>query len=188
MIALLFDTETTGLPAHPSARMEVQPYIVEWGGVLVDGDLEVFQELDVIIKPGKVVKGNKRLLDWAGIERISGLTRAELEAAPTFAEVVEQIRLMFAAADVLVAHNLPFDKTLMELELERLGITDWPWPERNVCTVQEHAEEWGRRPKLTELYEYYTATKLDQKHRALDDVMALLTVCIESGVLECSPN
>jgi hypothetical protein len=33
------------------------------------------------------------------------------------------------------------------------------------------------------LYEHYMGEKLDQKHRALDDVMALVAVARASGVL-----
>ena len=83
-----------------------------------------------------------------------------------------------------LADHLPFDHNLMELELARCGERNWPWPRHNVCTVQEHAEEWGRRPKLLELYQHYTGEPLAQSHRALEDVMALVKVCELSGVLE----
>jgi len=52
-----------------------------------------------------------------------------------------------------------------------------------LCTVQEHAEEWGFRPKLTQLYEHYTGEALQQTHRALDDVRGLVVVCKAAGVL-----
>jgi DNA polymerase III epsilon subunit-like protein len=173
MIALIFDTETTGIPLHPRARK--QPRIIEWGGMLVDADGSMLRELDVIIDPEEPLE--------AIITKITGLTDEALAGQPKFAEVAPQLREMFAAAGAVVAHNLPFDSTMMELELDRAGITDWPWPARRICTVQEHAEEWGRRPKLLELYEHYMGEKLDQKHRALDDVVALAAVARASKVL-----
>jgi DNA polymerase-3 subunit alpha (Gram-positive type) len=175
MLHLIFDTETTGLPKHPRAKSSVQPRIIEWGGVLVDGKARVVDQLNIIINPGVPLE--------AIITKITGLADEDLRDEPPFAAVADQLRPFFAQADVMIAHNLPFDSRLMELDLERAGITDWPWPRGRVCTVQEHAEEFGYRPKLTELYEHYTGDKLDQKHRAIDDVRALAEVCRLAGVL-----
>lgn len=175
MITLVFDTETTGIPKHPDAKDEVQPRIIEFGGVLVTETGEVLDEIDILINPQQPLE--------AIITKITGLTDEDLASQPTFAECAAQIRTFFERADVMLAHNLPFDSTLMELDLKRAGIKDWPWPKHSICTVQEHAEEWGRRPKLLELYEHYFGEPLDQKHRALDDVHALAKVCVASGVL-----
>lgn len=177
MIALIFDTETTGIPKHPRAKDSVQPRVIEWGGALYDSAAKaVVREHHVIINP-------KQPLEEI-ITKITGLTDDDLADQPEFREVLGPLREMFSAADALVAHNLPFDHTMMELELARCGEREWPWPRYNVCTVQEHAEEWGRRPKLLELYQHYTGEPLAQTHRALDDVMALVRVCELSGVLE----
>lgn len=176
MIHLIFDTETTGLILHPAAKDELQPRIIEWGGLLVDEHGTELKELNVLINPGRPLS--------ADITRITGLTDADLADQPPFSAVAGQLKEMFAEADVLIAHNLPFDHTMMELDLRRARMLEsWPWPKLNVCTVQEHAEEWGHRPKLTELYEYYTGHPLAQSHRAIDDVRALKTVCIAAGVL-----
>ena len=175
MIALIFDTETTGLPKHPNAKDTVQPRIIEWGGVLADQDGHILDQLDILINPGQKLE--------AIITKITGLTDEDLAGEPGFKTRAPDIRALFAQADVLVAHNLPFDHGLMGMELKRAGIVDWPWPRRMICTVQEHAEEWGYRPKLLELYEHYMGKPLSQKHRALDDVLALVEVCNASGVL-----
>ena len=190
MISLVFDTETTGIPRHPNAKDKVQPSMIEFGGALVDETGEIVDEINLLIKPREVnpAKGKKlgfhELLNWEGIQRITGLTEEEFDDAPSFAEAVEQIRPFFARANRLIAHNLPFDKTILELDLARTGVTDWPWPSVQICTVQEHAEAWGRRPKLIELYHHYTGEPLAQTHRALDDVHALITVCKLAGTLK----
>lgn len=176
MTALIFDTETTGIPKHPAAKDEVQPRIIEWGGVLVNEHGEVLDELDVLINPGQPLPDE--------IIKITGLTDEDLVDQPRFSALAETLRPMFAAADLLIAHNLPFDRTMMELDLARAGITDWPWPPRNVCTVQEHAEEWGYRPNLKKLYQWYFNEPLAQKHRALDDVHALARIAIAAGVVK----
>lgn len=176
MTALIFDTETTGIPKHPAAKDSIQPRIIEWGGVLVDEHGEVLDEMELLINPGE------RLPEE--IIKITGITDDDLIDQPRFVEVAETLRPMFAAAEMLIAHNLPFDRTMMELDLARNGITDWPWPARNVCTVQEHAEEWGYRPNLKKLYQWYFGEPLAQSHRALDDVKALARIAHAAGVLK----
>lgn len=176
MTHLIFDTETTGLVLHPRAKDEQQPAIIEWGGLLVDGSGTELRELNVLINPHRVLE--------ARITKITGITEDDLRGQPSFKEVAAQIREMFASADVLIAHNLPFDKNMMTLDLRRAGLLDdWPWPAHELCTVQEHVEEWGRRPKLIELYEHYMGHPLAQTHRAIDDVRALKEVCMAAGVL-----
>jgi DNA polymerase III subunit epsilon len=173
---LIFDTETTGLILHPAAKDELQPHIIEWGGLLVDERGNELEELDLLINPGQAVS--------AEITKITGITNEDLVGQLPFSAAALIIKALFIAADVLIAHNLPFDAGMMKLDLKRVGMfEDWPWPRINICTVQEHAEEWGKRPKLTELYEHYTGRPLAQTHRALDDVRALKEVCIAAGVL-----
>lgn len=179
MIHLIFDTETTGLILHPAARDELQPRIIEWGGLLVDKAGNELEELDILIRPeGATVSPE--------ITKITGITPEQLHHRPIFKEVMHQLGALFTKADVLIAHNLPFDRRMMELELNRvhpMAVETWPWPRVMLCTVQEHAEEWGRRPKLTELYAHYMGRPLGQTHRALDDVRALKEICMAAGVL-----
>ena len=175
--SLVFDTETTGIPKHPNAAPESQPRIIEWGGVLVDSSGEVLEELQVLINPAVKLE--------PVITKITGLTDEDLVEEEGFATVAERLlRPLFAKADRLIAHNLPFDRTMMELDIERARLTAWPWPEQNLCTVQEHVPQFGRRMKLLELYAHYTGGPLEQTHRALDDVYALLEVCKHCGALQ----
>lgn len=176
MTHLIFDTETTGLVLHPRAKDELQPRIIEWGGLLVDERGEELEELNLLINPRMPIPEH--------ITKITGITDDDVKNEPPFLAIAPLLFNMFKRADVLIAHNLPFDRRMMELELARVSaLNTWPWPRVMLCTVQEHAEEWGHRPKLTELYEHYTGTKLAQSHRAIDDVRALKEVCLRAGVL-----
>lgn len=183
---LIFDTETTGIPCHPKSKPEMQPNVIEFGGILVNEQCEVLEELNVLIRPPDSFKGEEKiakLLTWQGIERITGIKKEDLEEEPLFADVLSQIRPLFEKADVLIAHNMPFDFGVMDLELKRNQVTDWPWPEKKICTVQEHQPQWGYRPKLLQLFEHYTGVPLDQTHRAIDDARALFIVCALGGIL-----
>jgi hypothetical protein len=60
--------------------------------------------------------------------------------------------------------------------LARLNELEVPWPEIELCTVGLHKDDWGRNPKLIELYAATMGKPLAQTHRALDDVMALVEI------------
>ena len=180
MLSCIFDTETTGIPKHPNAKDEIQPRVIEFGAVLANEKGEIIDEMSLLFNPQEPLEEI--------ITRITGLTDEDLADAPLFEVKAHDIARFISKADVLIAHNLPFDKTMMELEINRcdaskVPFAGFPWPEIAICTVQEHADEWGYRPKLIELYEHYTGEKLEQTHRAIDDVKALLSVCQKSGLL-----
>lgn len=175
MTALVIDTETTGLIKHPATKDSQQPQVIEFGAAIVENG-EIVDEMDLLINPGVPLP--------AVITKITGLTDDDLKDAKSFAEITEVIRPLFKRADTLVAHNLPFDKGMLELDLKRAGeLENWPWPEYQICTVQEHAEKWGYRPNLKKLYQHYFNEPLEQTHRALDDVRVLVKIALEAGVI-----
>lgn len=175
MLVAVFDTETTGIPKHPMASDSVQPRCIEFAGVLADLSGEIHDELELLFDPGQKLEPI--------ITKITGLTDKDLMGKPQFREAIPVLRSFFERAGAVIAHNLPFDTTIVDLEMTRAKEEPMAWPRIQICTVQENAEQWGRRPKLTEMYELLFKKPLEQKHRALDDVEQLLAVCEESGVL-----
>jgi DNA polymerase III epsilon subunit-like protein len=165
---IVFDTETTGLTLHPDAPVIKQPKIIEFGAVLLDMKGKVVEECNILLNP-------REKLDPV-ITKITGLTDADLEDAATFEEALPQIRRIFSEAHTVFAHNLPFDKALVRGELARINCLDFAWPRNEFCTVGLYKEQWGRNPKLLELYERVVGEPLAQTHRALDDVMALVKI------------
>lgn len=176
--AIVFDWETTGIPLHPKAKLSLQPRAIEFGAVVIEGDGSLIRELSYIIDPGILIEPI--------ITKITGLTNDDLIGKPKFADVVKFISEGFAMADVMIAHNLPFDESILQFELERLGPVakaSFPWPRHGLCTVQTFQEDWGKRPKLTELYEKIMGVKLAQTHRASDDARALAELVVKAGLL-----
>lgn len=166
MIAIVFDTETTGLLKPKTAPLEQQPKIIELAFIMVDNSGAILSEHEWLIHPGEEVT--------AEITKITGIKNEDLEGKPRFAEVVSEIAEAFKGADVLIAHNAPFDVGMLTNDLARLPEPfEFPWPKQTVCSVQEFYHELGRRMKLTELYKRKTGKDLAQTHRALDDVKAL---------------
>lgn len=175
-VVAVIDWETTGLTLHPDVSAEKQPRAIEFGGVLLsaeDGGDEccLVEEASILINPALALD--------ADITRITGLTDADLADAPAFAAVLPQLVRFFGSADLVVAHNLPFDRSILRGELARLGVVEFPWPAKELCTVGLYAPEWGRNPKLTELYARVIGKPLAQTHRALDDVKALAEIVIK---------
>lgn len=168
-LTVVFDTETTGLTLHPAAPLSKQPKIIEFGAALIDADGAIVDQMNVLIHPGEEVS--------AEITKITGITNEMLVGAPPFSAFVEQIAAFFSRAGVVIAHNLPFDRAMLSNECARIAF-DFQWPPVGVCTVGANREEWGRNPKLTELYQAVLGKPLAQTHRAIDDVLALVEVVV----------
>ena len=167
--AIVWDTETTGLTLHPAADVSKQPRMIEFGAAIVDmSDGSIIYNINHLINPGVKLEPI--------ITKITGITDEDLKDAPAFRDVWRELRPHFESASVMIAHNLPFDKSILAYELEREGVKDFPWPVVEICTVGLYKHEWGRDPKLKELYEAHLGKPLEQTHRASDDADALVEI------------
>lgn len=164
---IVFDTETTGLLRHPHAPLELQPHIIEFAAVIL-ADGEVVGEESFRINPQQELS--------AEITKITGITTADVSDQPTFLERLPRIVAAFSGCDLMIAHNLSFDRGMLTNDLKRHGVADFPWPLRGVCTVELWREFFGYRPNLKKLYGHVMGRPLQQKHRALDDVQRLVEV------------
>ena len=158
---IIFDLETTGLLAPSCSPLEKQPKIIEIGAYNVTNEDSISQ----LINP------NEKLVPK--ITKITGIKDEELLGKPTFKDFLPTLAAFFQGSKTVIAHNAPFDCGVLRVELERCGDLDFPWPKRTVCTVQEYRAKFGYRPKLGQLYKKLTGEKLNQTHRAIEDVMAL---------------
>lgn len=171
--ALVLDVETTGLTLPSVADLSKQPRIIEIGCVLVKGG-KVVDTLGMLISPGEEVSKE--------ITKITGITNEDLLNKPTFSAMLPMIQQFFRSADMIIAHNAPFDCSCIKHELSRLNWKEFPWPNTTICTVQEYEHLFGRRVKLTELYKHILGKELKQTHRALDDALALSEIVIAEGI------
>jgi DNA polymerase III epsilon subunit-like protein len=179
MKILVWDTETTGLTLHPQAELELQPQIIEFAAAMVDGEAGVVEKFTTLINVSVPVT--------AEITKITGITPEMLVGQPTFPEVFERIAELFAAADAHLTHNLQFDRAMMHNDCTRHSLM-LMLPERELCTIQLYTEEYGRMPKLTELYEAKVGHPLAQTHRAMDDVDALVEIVTKEQLWNLFPN
>ena len=168
MKAFLFDTETTGLIENHTLALDKQPSVIEFFGCLADLKTgKIISSVDTLIKPPKPVSGE--------VTKITGLTNDDLANAPTFLEVQDKIFPALEGAPIIIAHNLSFDKEMMELEAERLS-RKIKWP-RLICTVEQTVALKGFRLSLSALHEHLFNETFTGAHRARVDVEALLRCC-----------
>lgn len=176
LLAGFFDTETTGLTLHRSAPLERQPRIIEFAMAVYDlNTRELVSEYQSLVHPGFPVSDE--------ITKITGITNDMLNApgVKSFAELKDEIVAQISGVHITIAHNHPFDEQMVDMEFMRMGET-FLWMPRRICTVEHFKPYWGRRPKLTEVYERFMGKPLAQTHRALDDVKAMAEVCMQEEV------
>jgi DNA polymerase-3 subunit epsilon len=164
MKAGVFDTETTGLIDNIGRPLVKQPHVIEYFMVTADTDkMELGDSLSLLIKPPVTIT--------AEITRITGITNEMVANSPYFREIAQQIADQIASHDVLVAHNAAYDRDMIIIEFERLGI-DIKLPPL-ICTVE--ATEWlqGYRLSLGKLHEKLFGFDFADHHRAEADTRAL---------------
>ncbi len=169
---LVWDTETTGLIDNRTVPLERQPSIIEFYGCVADlATGKVTKELDLLICPPKFPLP-------AIITKVTGLTDAALADKPAFGDVSESIfNMIEEAAPVVIAHNLSFDKGMVDIEAERLGLTiTWP---RLICTIEQTTHLKGFRLNLSALHEFLFNEPFKGAHRAKADVAALTRCACE---------
>lgn len=179
---IVFDTETTGLIKPKIRRLSDQPFIIEYcfkkyhfsKNYNADPCRSIFCDIGSIsgfLKPPMPLP--------KVITKITGITDKDLENSPKFIDKVDEITDFFLGVDVLVAHNLPFDRSMLANELLRLDkVLNFPWPPRHICTVQETLKIKGYRLSLTKLHNHLFGDDFNA-HRADEDVEALSRCFIE---------
>lgn len=177
MLALLIDTETTGLVENRSMPLDRQPEIIEFYGVLADLDKKSKKRsvLHCLIKPSRPIpteegKGKKN------IEKLTGITNDMVKDCPSFQDEFDKILTFIEAAPMVIAQNMSFDKDMLDIEFERLGIT-LKWPPL-ICTVEQSIHYLGRRLTLADLHEHLLGERFSGAHRAEADTEALLRCAI----------
>uniref|UniRef100_A0A7S0C6G0 Exonuclease domain-containing protein n=1 Tax=Proboscia inermis TaxID=420281 RepID=A0A7S0C6G0_9STRA len=193
-VALIFDTETTGLVKREKHFSDTtQPYLLQLGLILVDtGDWSIKSRSNFLVKLDHGVKIDKKA------EATHGITFACCNKFGLEPELAGRIFYQACCnAHVLVSHNMSFDRTVMAASLFRSGFLtkqDFQADLQLVCTMNEakkvlklpgkFASDY-KLPSLTEAYAYFSGGKeIVGAHDALVDSEACLAVfrgLVESG-------
>lgn len=191
---LVFDTETTGLPANfqaPITDSANWPRLVElaWGLYSADGILHNSEQL--LVRPeGFTIP--------AGATRIHGITHEQAtQEGISLSQAIVKLEAAMEGCQYLVAHNLEYDLAIIGAEMHRLGQSGFGKGLTLACTmrmgtgISRPGSQNGKPPKLHELHEVLFAEELNEAHRAKADVMACARCFFEllnRGVPHKAPN
>jgi DNA polymerase III epsilon subunit-like protein len=169
---LLLDTETNGLPKNrfaPPSEFDAYPAILQlsWAIYRVDGlRLTPVRSRDIGIALDPAIPWD------TGAAKIHGLCEAEARRGTPSADALTELALALHTVDVVVAHNLAFDKPVIRAAGYRTGVAElrqlWPTTIKEFCTMkatrdlvqipataaQAKYAELGqfKAPRLNELY------------------------------------
>jgi DNA polymerase-3 subunit epsilon len=167
---IVIDTETTGLIKSTLIPLSHQPHIIELAAVKLNEQLEQVDTLSFRCNPGTnmgALPGSPDIM----------IRDESLKDEPPFSNFVEPVVDFFLGERIMAAHNCAFDRDMLSVEMRRLNrLTRFPWPPVNICTVEATFHLEGHRLHQHELYKIATGRDLPQKHRALDDVLALVEI------------
>lgn len=164
---IIFDTETTGLIANTLRPLKLQPRIIEFFALKLDDmTLETVDEIEQLLDPGQPLD--------ADINRITGLTDADLKGKPTWPAFQPQLAEFFLGERIMVAHNCSYDRDILAMELRRTdSLMRFPWPADHRCTVEMTEHIKGHRMSLSDLHLHLFGEAFPSAHRARHDVEAL---------------
>ena len=188
---LFFDTETSGLPRSwtaPASDVANWPRLVQLGWLSCDADGQLLRSRQYLIKPqGFMI--TREAVEVHGITTDIAL-RDGVDLGPVLTKFAADVR----ASRVVVAHNLEFDRRVVQAEFNRAQLSDPFARKSDVCTMKETADfcrlpgKYGYKwPSLTELHRQLFGEPFQGAHGALADAEACLRCFFrlrELGVLK----
>jgi DNA polymerase III alpha subunit (gram-positive type) len=173
MKAVVLDTETTGLIHNRSIALDRLPEVIEFFSCNVDlATGKIGKKYETLIKPRNFPMSEKTIR-----ETRTQLSNDILQDAFPFEKAAPAIKKIIEDAPVVIAHNVAFDKEMLDVEFERIG-QKLKWP-RVICTIEQTLHIKGYRLNLTNLHVELFGKKFDSAHRAKADVLALTKCCVE---------
>ena len=191
MKILAFDTETTGIARGADYTHPDNPHLAAITGILYDTEAKrVEQSINMAIRPdGWVMPAEAGAVNGLTTEYLNDNGILLNSVLPLF------IKLAFLS-DLLVAHNVAFDKKIISSALWRYGISEGEeetyihdlileWQNHpHYCTMEsakpivKALNKAGRLkyPKLSETYEHFFKRPLDNAHSANADTIAVLEI------------
>ncbi|MBS1103563.1 3'-5' exonuclease [Gluconobacter sp. Dm-62] len=189
MSILFFDTETTGFakPGLPTGH-EDQPHCVQLAAILTDNQGQEEACVNVIVRPdGWTVPDAAAAVHGITTEKAARYGIREQVAAVLFYDLTSR-------ADLLVAHNIQFDRQIVATMYARAKRSEWKLPTAQFCTMEAAAPlvnlpptprmraagiNKPKAPKLEECIQHFYGETLEGAHDALVDVRACARIYFE---------
>jgi DNA polymerase III epsilon subunit-like protein len=182
MIAIIFDTETTGLPVgfNPSIYEFVKwPNIIQLSYIVYDIEKQsIIHVYDTIIKVPNDAVVTEKSIEMHGITKEMSLSRGG-----DIRVEMEKLNMWLSNVDVYVGHNLSFDKRMVIVECARLklysgfnSITEEYCTMKkgtmlcNIHAISKKGKPFIKYPTLSELYYKLFNEIPEGTHNSLMDV------------------
>lgn len=173
---LFFDTETTGLPRNynaPVTDLENWPRLVQLSWIVTDASGKELIVKDFIIKPdGFTIPEDS--------SKVHGITtEIAMRDGNPLQDVLAEFVSDLETADMIVGHNVEFDKKIVGAEFLRCNIQSIALDKRTVCTMKSSTDycalpgKYGYKwPTLQELYNKLFGKSFEDAHNSLNDIKA----------------
>lgn len=173
---IVIDCETTGLPKRwnaPVADLDNWPRVIQIAWARYDREFQCRETAAFLIRPdGFTIPVEAQRIHRITTERAAAEGKPIFDALSDFSDAVSQ-------SDVIVAHNLRFDESVISAEYLRLNLLP-PFENKNrICTMLGAVEfcrlpgPYGFKwPSLAELYRQLFGTLYNEAHDAGADVAA----------------
>lgn len=182
MKVLVFDTETTGVVPKAYLPIDKMPYIVQLGFMLYDTNSnEIITNFNEIIKiPQHVVIPQEA----SDVHRI--YKKDCEEKGIDIKDAINQFKIAYFEADIVVAHNIIFDNRMVMIECERLGMECFLLEEISFCTMKnstnitkiiatnKYGKKYIKSPRLSELHNHFFGFVPKDLHDAFIDLLVCL--------------
>jgi len=112
-----------------------------------------------------------------GVIKVHGITDSMVRGQPVIHEVLPDF-IKFCEADVIVAHNSPFDIGFINTECARTGLTPFTRPVHDSCSLARQRLPGCPNYKLETLKAALNLGR-GQEHRALEDARDCLAVFLQ---------
>jgi DNA polymerase III epsilon subunit-like protein len=188
-MALIFDTETNGLPICKSysefpCYTDLSKYdsarLVQISYILTNSSFNNLEESDDIIKADNFKIENTQF---------HGITDAiSYNKGIPFVEFAEKFNNTLDFVDTIIAHNINFDINVLRAELYRYNLLDIIIKldsKKMICTMQytkyivcaKFKSGTGiKDPSLKELYQYFVKKEITNQHNSKYDTFNLWTI------------
>ena len=192
MRAVIIDTETTGLPDKPPSDYPYRWYhardfkhydgarVVQIAWVILVND-RIISKTSFVIRPDNYIVPNESTA-------IHGISHENaVKNGVPFYEAANKLKVELDKCDIVVAHNMKFDMSIILAECYRYklwSIIDTFYKTPRFDTMWEGRKDLnlGKVPKLVELHKLLFNKDYHQVHDALDDAL-LATKCFSKIIM-----
>tara|TARA_B110000114_G_C15095509_1_gene401115 strand:- start:2144 stop:2815 length:672 start_codon:yes stop_codon:yes gene_type:complete len=196
MKVIVFDTETTGLPQHPSGQkmksflenqVKFWPHIIQFSYIIYDvGEHKLISAHDDILCVPSEIDINEEAFKLHGISKEKSLREGK-----DYKEVLEAFMLNLVNVDLVIGHNVAFDLNMLKAELVRLHCSEHLTTLKHLqmnskfyCTQMKTTKYCNIKSTSADGREFVKWPKLSELHKVIFDEIPPLHK-LHNSLIDC---